>query len=82
MIIGLPVHRGLARLRNNYHVISKQTVLITGASRGIESHWGTPSREGANIVIASKSIAENPKSRYTGFPRPLKWKQQAERPLL
>lgn len=39
-----------------------KTILITGASRGIGKHIGLRlAKEGANIVIASKSVAENPK---------------------
>src|SRR5918993_1380094 len=45
-----------------------KTVIITGASRGIGKAIGLRlAREGANIVIASKSIAENPKLGGTIF---------------
>jgi citronellol/citronellal dehydrogenase len=40
----------------------KKTVIITGASRGIGKAIGLKlAQEGANIVIASKSVEENPK---------------------
>ncbi|MDO9376657.1 MAG: NAD(P)-dependent oxidoreductase [Bacteroidota bacterium] len=45
-----------------------KTVIITGASRGIGKAIGLKlAKEGANIVIASKSIAENPKLGGTIF---------------
>ena len=45
-----------------------KTAIITGASRGIGKAIGLRlAREGANIVIASKSIAENPKLGGTIF---------------
>jgi citronellol/citronellal dehydrogenase len=45
-----------------------KTVLITGASRGIGKAIGLKlSAEGANIVIASKSVEENPKLGGTIF---------------
>ncbi|MEP7106346.1 MAG: NAD(P)-dependent oxidoreductase [Ferruginibacter sp.] len=45
-----------------------KTVLISGASRGIGKAIGLRlAREGANIVIASKSVAENPRLGGTIF---------------
>lgn len=45
-----------------------KTVIITGASRGIGKAIGLKlAREGANIVIASKSVEENPKLGGTIF---------------
>ena len=45
-----------------------KTILITGASRGIGKAIGLKlATEGANIVIASKSVAENPKLGGTIF---------------
>ena len=39
-----------------------KTVVITGATRGIGKAIGLRlAREGANIVIAAKSVEENPK---------------------
>ncbi len=45
-----------------------KTVVITGATRGIGKAIGLRlAREGANIVIAAKSIKENPKLGGTIF---------------
>jgi citronellol/citronellal dehydrogenase len=45
-----------------------KTILITGASRGIGKAIGLKlAAEGANIIIASKSVAENPKLGGTIF---------------
>ena len=45
-----------------------KTVLITGASRGIGKAIGIKlAKEGANIIIASKSTEENPKLGGTIF---------------
>ena len=45
-----------------------KTVLITGATRGIGKAMGLRlAREGANIIIAAKSVEENPKLGGTIF---------------
>src|ERR1700712_4898558 len=47
---------------------NNKTVIITGASRGIGKAIGLKlAKEGANIVIASKSVEENPKLGGTIF---------------
>ncbi|MFT3979016.1 MAG: NAD(P)-dependent oxidoreductase [Ferruginibacter sp.] len=47
---------------NTYHMFQNKTVIITGASRGIGKSIGLKlAAKGANIVIASKSVEENPK---------------------
>lgn len=49
-------------------VFNNRTVIITGASRGIGKAIGLRlAKEGANIVIASKSVEENPKLGGTIF---------------
>ncbi|MFM8806577.1 MAG: SDR family NAD(P)-dependent oxidoreductase, partial [Sphingomonadales bacterium] len=47
---------------------TNKTVIITGATRGIGKAMGLRlAREGANIVIAAKSVEENPKLGGTIF---------------
>ena len=49
-------------------LFENKTVIITGASRGIGKAIGLKlAAEGANIVIASKSVEENPKLGGTIF---------------
>jgi citronellol/citronellal dehydrogenase len=59
----------LIRFGKNYRMsFENKTVIITGASRGIGKAIGLKlAAEGANIVIASKSVEENPKLGGTIF---------------
>ncbi len=59
----------LVRFGKNYRMLfENKTVIITGASRGIGKAIGLKlAAAGANIVIASKSVEENPKLGGTIF---------------
>lgn len=63
---------GFKKLANIYHkyfyMFQNKTVFITGATRGIGKAMALKlAKEGANIVIAAKSVEENPKLGGTIF---------------